>query len=176
MGILSGRFDPSRTTSSTTRIETIYLFSLMIILLQLPELHPAQQGLKRESSLAYVPATLSSRTTSSTTRIETHYYADGRTYYGTSRTTSSTTRIETTRKSCSVLLLPTSRTTSSTTRIETNSYKGKGMNWEITSRTTSSTTRIETWVWRKDVLEAGYLPELHPAQQGLKRHMEQSGC
>ncbi|MDD2215633.1 MAG: hypothetical protein PHE41_03570, partial [Eubacteriales bacterium] len=43
--------------------------------LDLPELHPAQQGLKLAVSNALLSWNLASRTTSSTTRIETAYYS-----------------------------------------------------------------------------------------------------
>ena len=85
----------SRTTSSTTRIETfnqclLYFFNRnlpelhpaqqglkhigsnrFLIISQLPELHPAQQGLKQAGARKIGSSMGSSRTTSSTTRIET---------------------------------------------------------------------------------------------------------
>ena len=61
----------------------------------LPELHPAQQGLKLTGNSIDGLTTSSSRTTSSTTRIETKVVVKVRFSFQTSRTTSSTTRIET---------------------------------------------------------------------------------
>ena len=70
----------------------------------LPELHPAQQGLKGKVVRCYRYCRFTSRTTSSTTRIErvTWDYWKNK-WPWTSRTTSSTTRIE--RESCKVLPL-----------------------------------------------------------------------
>ena len=135
---------PSRTTSSTTRIERqapeIYrhivlrfqnyiqhnkdwkmLMDLMeIVLVRLPELHPAQQGLKE---MCLYPKLIYNKNFQNYIQHNKDWkpHPTG-TYFvlsSASRTTSSTTRIESCNSSYSLTMpVVSSRTTSSTTRIE----------------------------------------------------------
>ena len=111
----------TRTSSTTTRIKTLYFQILILPFWLVLEHLPPQQGLRQGSKLILKFKKRGTRTSSTTTRIKTCLIELLIFSKACTRTSSTTTRIKTICEADMALWLTGTRTSSTTTRIKTQS-------------------------------------------------------